>query len=83
MQTKSIRTHRSSGIVGWRADAAPFLSVVIPALNEEGNIKPLAQRLLRTLEDLTDRFEIVFVSDGSRDRTCERVRGLSARDARV
>ncbi len=57
--------------------------MVIPALDEEANIEPLAQRLLRTLADLTDRFEIIFVSDGSRDRTCECVRTVGVRDARV
>ncbi|SHG92746.1 glycosyltransferase [Ferrimonas marina] len=52
-------------------DTLPFVSVVIPARNEERNIR----RLLRSLAAQTyprSRFEVIVVDDGSEDRTRER-----------
>ena len=65
------------------AEPSPFLSIVTPALNEEENIRPMVQRLKHVLADLTDSFEIIFVSDGSDDRTCDIVKELHLDDSRV
>jgi len=43
------------------------ISVVVPAFNEEKNIKPLFQRLNKCLCEFGKVFEIIFVNDGSRD----------------
>lgn len=46
------------------------ISVVIPAHNEEGNISLIYQRIKTVFSQLEDYyFEIIFVNDGSRDRT--------------
>lgn len=45
------------------------LSVVIPARNEEGNLKPCVETLLWALEGITDDYEIIVVNDGSTDGT--------------
>jgi|YNPNPStandDraft_1061719.scaffolds.fasta_scaffold00137_30 undecaprenyl-phosphate 4-deoxy-4-formamido-L-arabinose transferase len=47
------------------------LSVVIPVYNEEENLKELTERLLRTLSAFGRSFEIIFVDDGSTDRSWE------------
>jgi glycosyltransferase involved in cell wall biosynthesis len=47
------------------------LSYFFPAHNEEANLEPLVEEALATLPDLADRFEIVIIDDGSRDRTGE------------
>src|SRR5438034_475862 len=59
------------------------LSVVIPAYNEEENLPPLWAELRGVLEGLALRFEVVFVDDGSEDRSAEIIRGLRDADARV
>jgi dolichol-phosphate mannosyltransferase len=59
------------------------LSVCVPAYNEEENLETLHARLVSVLEALTGDFEIVFVDDGSGDRSLAIMRELSARDARV
>jgi glycosyltransferase involved in cell wall biosynthesis len=59
------------------------LSVVIPVYNEEENLPPLWEELRAVLESLTLSFEVVFVDDGSRDRSAEIIRGFRERDARV
>ncbi|MFP4473455.1 MAG: glycosyltransferase family 2 protein [Candidatus Omnitrophota bacterium] len=46
-----------------------FISVVVPAYNEEKNLPLLFDKLKRTLEDLGRSFEIIFVNDASEDST--------------
>ena len=59
------------------------LTVVIPVYNEEQNLPPLWAELCPVLEGLGIEFEIVFVDDGSQDRSAEIVRRLREGDARV
>ncbi len=59
------------------------LSVVIPAYNEEENLPALYQRLTATLDALNLDYEIIFVNDGSQDRTLALLRDLAASDPRV
>ena len=54
------------------------VSVVIPVYNEEGNLPALLPRLLPALEGMKRPFEIVFVDDGSRDRSLELLRKAAA-----
>lgn len=55
----------------------PWLSVVVPLYNEEGNVVELHQKILTALQKLGRSFEIIFVDDGSRDGTLERARSLT------
>jgi dolichol-phosphate mannosyltransferase len=50
-------------------ERAPEISVVLPVYNEEGNLRRLLDELLPAVRGLGLPFEIVFVDDGSRDRT--------------
>jgi undecaprenyl-phosphate 4-deoxy-4-formamido-L-arabinose transferase len=50
---------------------APYISVVIPVYNEEENLAELGERLLSTLNTHGRPFEIIFVDDGSTDRSWE------------
>ncbi|MBR7798591.1 glycosyltransferase [Undibacterium fentianense] len=52
----------------------PELSVVIPVYNEEAGLAKLYARLYPALDKLAERgirYEVVFVNDGSRDRSAE------------
>lgn len=49
----------------------PFLSLVIPLFNEQDNVKPLYERIVKSLKD-TD-FEVILVDDGSIDNTANEV----------
>ncbi len=53
------------------SSAHPTLSVVIPLLNEEENLKLLHQKLHEALTSLTLTYEITFVNDGSTDGSAE------------
>ena len=47
----------------------PELSVVIPVYNEEAGLGKLFDRLYPALDALGIAYEVVFVNDGSRDKT--------------
>lgn len=59
------------------------LSVVIPVYNEEANVEPLYEELVAALADLGIDYEMIFVEDGSTDRTLDELRSISHRDPRV
>lgn len=50
-------------------DNKPYISVLIPLLNEQDSLPELQQRLHDTLEALSKPYEIVFINDGSTDNT--------------
>jgi len=68
---------------GARPDELLDISVLIPVMNEEESVGELYARLLEALLPITERFEIVFVDDGSSDGTFEFLRKLNAQDPRV
>jgi dolichol-phosphate mannosyltransferase len=59
------------------------LSVVIPVYNEEENLPLLWPELRSVLDLLGLQFEVLFIDDGSRDRSAEIVRGFRDADPRV
>ena len=59
------------------------LSIVVPVLDEEESLPPLWTELREVLERLGLAFEVVFVDDGSRDRSAEIIRGFREADPRV
>ena len=52
----------------------PLVSVVIPVYNEEAVLQQLFERLYPVMDRLGSPYEIVFVDDGSRDRSTELLR---------
>ena len=46
-----------------------YLSVVIPVFNEQENLETLYSRLKPTLENLKTSYEIIFIDDGSMDKS--------------
>ncbi len=59
------------------------LSVVIPVYNEEENIPVLYERLKKVLESLGEEYEIIFVDDGSSDRTLDILESIQKSDRHV
>jgi glycosyltransferase involved in cell wall biosynthesis len=59
------------------------LSVVIPLYNEEENVMLLHDRLRKALDPLGQEYEILFVDDGSTDRTLSLLEKIQAEDNRV
>jgi dolichol-phosphate mannosyltransferase len=61
----------------------PELSVVIPVYNEEENLPHLWPELRSVLDSVGLAFEVLFVDDGSRDRSAELIRAFRESDVRV
>lgn len=55
-----------------------FISCVVPVFNEEAVVALFIDQLCKTMQTLSDRFEIIVVDDGSHDRTLEKLRHLPA-----
>ena len=55
-------------------EASPDISVVIPVYNEEEGLPFLFERLYPALDALGRSYEVVFVDDGSRDRSVAALR---------
>jgi len=61
----------------------PKYSIVVPFHNEEENVTKLYDRVKDVMEQIGSSFEMVFVDDGSRDRTYRLLEEIAAVDSRV
>jgi len=59
------------------------LSVVIPVFNEEENVRLLHEGLRKALEPLGEEYELLFVDDGSTDRTLPILEEIQGEDNKV
>ena len=53
-----------------------MISFVIPCYNEENNVKPMYDLVLDRCKDTKEKFEIIFVNDGSKDKTIDNLRKI-------
>lgn len=60
-----------------------MLSVIIPSYNEEGNVAKTASAVSKLLCGNNIDYELVFVNDGSRDRTWEIISNLARNDEHI
>lgn len=60
-----------------------MLSLVVPVMNEEENIFPFLTAVFQALGEDVPSLEVLFVDDGSRDSTLEKLRDAAASDSRV
>ncbi|MDD6682167.1 MAG: glycosyltransferase family 2 protein [Clostridiales bacterium] len=61
----------------------PVFSVIVPCYNEEEVIRETHKRLTKTMREMGEPYEILYVDDGSRDDTAQILRELSDEDANV
>ena len=59
------------------------LSIIIPVLNEEQNIPQLLDRLIPVANKTTLEYEILFVNDGSSDKTLEIIKNLAKENEKI
>jgi glycosyltransferase involved in cell wall biosynthesis len=61
----------------------PAISVFLPVLNEEPNLRPLHEKMQAALAELGLSAEVIYVDDGSTDGSLEVLREISDADPRV
>jgi len=66
-----------------KINSVPKYSIVVPFHNEEENVTKLYDRVKGVMEQVGSSFELVFVDDGSRDRTYRLLEEIAAVDSRV
>ena len=59
------------------------ISIVVPVFNEEDNIEHFYESVCKVMEPLAYDFELIYVDDGSKDRSREILHGLEKQDERV
>jgi dolichol-phosphate mannosyltransferase len=74
------------GLAALRSDRrpqSPLISLVVPVLDEEGCIEEFVRRSRAAAEQAGVSYEIIFVDDGSRDATPERIAAAAEQDPAV
>ena len=61
----------------------PKLSLFLPVYNEEENLPRLNDKIFEAMQTLGHGFEVIYVDDGSSDRSLELLKQFAARDSRV
>src|SRR5215211_9159754 len=61
----------------------PELSLFLPVLDEEENLRPMHAKIADALDELGKSAEVIYVDDGSTDRSLEILREIAAGDDRV
>lgn len=60
------------------------ITIIIPAYNEEESLPILYERMKKLMENMNNyEFEILFVNDGSKDKTIEIIKNLRQEDNRI
>lgn len=84
VKTEGQLTHKQDSVSDVLQRKRDFvLSVVIPCFNEEEVVETTYQKVLKTLGERDFRLQIVFIDDGSFDKTGDIIRRIEACDARV
>lgn len=66
-----------------KPETAPELSLFLPVLNEEDNLRPMHAKIREALNELGKTAEVIYVDDGSTDKSLKILREISAEDSRV
>src|ERR1700681_3569542 len=65
------------------ATVAPRLSVIVLVYNEVDSVEHLHEELIGVLEGIDTSYEVIYIDDGSRDGSTERLGKFASRDAHV
>lgn len=62
---------------------AAMISIVVPCYNEQDTILIFYNKIVCVLNEIQCQYEIIFVNDGSRDRTLDLLRDITSKDQYV
>ena len=64
-------------------DDTPYISILVPVLNEEESLLELNERLRSALGGMDKPYEIIYINDGSTDRTEEILEAFHREDGHI
>ena len=62
---------------------SPEISIIIPLFNEEESLSELQEKITAVLENFKKSYEIIFIDDGSTDRSYQVLESLYQKDKRI
>lgn len=62
---------------------SPEISIIIPLINEEESLSELYDKITTVLKDFKKSYEIIFIDDGSTDRSYQVLESLYQKDGRI
>lgn len=68
---------------GIQSEFPPQLSLIVPVYNESSNLDLFYERVLKVLKPLNLSYEILFIDDGSKDDSLEKLLEIRGRDSNV
>jgi glycosyltransferase involved in cell wall biosynthesis len=82
---------RSKSYHGSKRDRTPYIqnvsfkrvSVIVPLLNEEESLEPLTQQIKKAFTRVSSDYEIIFIDDGSTDKSLSVIKNLSNSDKKI
>jgi glycosyltransferase involved in cell wall biosynthesis len=79
---KPILAQTPTGVLPEQKNS-PELSLFLPVLDEEENLRPMHAKIQEALESLGKTAEVIYVDDGSTDKSLQILKELAAHDSRV
>ncbi len=67
----------------YKMEIGIVLSIIVPCFNEQESIPYFYEELLKVLTKMDITYEIIFIDDGSKDTTLQKMKELSERDSNV
>lgn len=61
----------------------PYISFIIPAKNEQESIPLLYEQISKVMEKINKSYELIFIDDGSTDKTFEILKELRVKDRKI
>jgi polyisoprenyl-phosphate glycosyltransferase len=61
----------------------PMVSIIVPVFNESSNIMEFYFRVTRVMNQTNYGYEVVFINDGSKDDTLDKLQGICEKDQRI
>jgi glycosyltransferase involved in cell wall biosynthesis len=86
MMTGKVATGKTDTLIEGFTEklfTAPRLSIFLPVYNEEENLPTLHEKILAAMNKLGHSFEVIYVDDGSADKSFAVLREIAASDDRV
>ena len=78
MEAQASQTHLQADV-----GQSPYMSVIVPLYNEEDSVPHMHARICEALDPIGISYEMLFVNDGSKDKTLDVAKAISETDPKL